>query len=144
MKLLPGVSGSSRSGLAAEELPHLVGKACLLVSTHPGLDSGVSLPAATTAVRLKGFWSLMQLPPSGNATDASDPLVPSADPTSTSYLQAAAGADGTSCNATEGGAAGFLFLGGVLAEGIEELAVSYIIAVVNGDSCRTCQPGVAL
>ena len=78
-------------------------------------------------MRLKGSWSRMRLPPSGNATDASFPLVPSADSTSISDHQAgaAAGADGTTCNATEGGAAGFLFLGEVLADGLEELAVSW-------------------
>ena len=136
MQLLPGASGSSRPGLAAEELPHLVGKACLLVSTtHPGLDAGVSSSAttattattATIAVRLKGSWSLMRLPPSGNATDASVPLIPSADSPSISdhHAGTVAGADGTTCNAVEGGAAGFLFLGGVLADGLEELAVSW-------------------
>ena len=80
---------------------------------------------------------MIQLPPSGNAADASIPLVPPADLTSTSDHQAgsAVGAGGNTCNATEGAdAAGFLFLGGVLAEGVEELAVSHVIAVVNVDS----------
>ena len=90
------------------------------MSTHPGcLDAGIasSVTATTTAVRLKGGWSL--LPLSGQAAgtstdDGSRPLVPPVGITTA--------------------AAGLLFLGGVLADGVEDLAVSYkpITAIISG------------
>ena len=86
----------------------LVGKACLLVSTRPGCrDTGIASTATTTAVRLKGSWSLLPLAGLAAGTGTDDggrPLIPPV---------------GSSA------AGGLLFLGGVLADGVEALAVSH-------------------
>ena len=113
--------------MTAEGLPHLVGKACLLVSIPlGGLDAGGVSSPAINAVRLKGSWSLMPLMPAGGSADA--PLIlPAAEPISTIRLQpGSVDTDGSSVSkATEGSATGFLFLGAVLADGVEDLAVSF-------------------
>ena len=97
----------------------LVGKACLLVSTHPGCSyTGIASTATVdTTVRLKGSWSLLPLAGLAAGTGTDDggrPLIP---PVGSSAA-----------------AAGLLFLGGVLADGVEDLAVSYkpITAIISG------------
>ena len=87
----------------------LVGKACLLVSTHPGCSyTGIASTATVdTTVRLKGSWSLLPLAGLAASTGTDDggrPLIPPV---------------GSSA------AGGLLFLGGVLADGVEALAVSH-------------------
>ena len=79
----------------------------------------------------------MPLRPAGDnaAADANVPLVPPAEPSSATGLSPGLADGHTVSRAAEGSATGFLFLGGVLAEGVEELAVSFLATII-GDACR--------